>query len=253
MAQQVTNVVAHRPWPLPHGPWIMAQHWHDLLFAHWSLPPTTLRPLVPAALRLDTFADQAWVGVVPFRMSGVRPRGIVAVPWLSSFPELNVRTYVTAADGSKPGVCFWSLDAANPIAVAIARRWFHLPYFNALMSLQRDGDAITYRSRRTHRDAPPAELLMRYRPTGPVFRAQSGSLEHWLTERYCLYTVTNRNRVMRGEIHHPPWPLQPAAAEFEINTMAQAAGIDLPNSAPLLHFAARLDVVAWPPRRVVAE
>src|ERR1700687_6083754 len=123
--------VAHRPWPLPARGWVMAGTWRDLLFAHWPVATTSLRPLVPARLRIDTFDGQAWLAVVPFRMSGVRLRGTPAMPWLSAFPELNVRTYVRC--GAKPGVWFFSLDAGNPLAVGIARAWFHLPYYRAWM------------------------------------------------------------------------------------------------------------------------
>ena len=126
---------AHRPWPLPTGPWIMSQSWHDLLFAHWPIDASHLRPLIPAALEIDKFQGEAWIGVVPFRMSGVRLRATPALPTLSAFPELNVRTYVT--HGGKPGVWFFSLDAANAIAVSVARAWFHLPYFNARMTLRK--------------------------------------------------------------------------------------------------------------------
>src|SRR5258705_4235621 len=107
--------LAHRPWALPTGGWIMAQKWHDLLFAHWAVAPQVLRKLVPAKLELDTFEGQAWMGVVPFTMSGVRLRGTPTLPWLSMFPELNVRTYVTAE--GRPGVLFFSLDAGNLVAV----------------------------------------------------------------------------------------------------------------------------------------
>ena len=236
---------AHRPWPLPDRAWAMAQQWHDLLFAHWPIPVEQMAPLIPPGLEMDTYAGEAWVAVVPFRMSHVRPRRLPAVPWLSYFPELNVRTYVRVAD--KPGVFFFSLDAGNPIAVAIARTLFHLPYFRADMSCRHgdDGQTIHYNSRRTHRHAPPARFAARYRPAGPVYHAQPGSLEHWLIERYCLYSVDRRGRIFRGEIHHRPWPLQPAEAEIDVNSVVRAGGLDLPDRRPLLHFARRLQVVAW--------
>src|SRR5271168_4463454 len=177
--------VAHRPWLLPSGGWIMAQSWHDLLFAHWPVPAAILRPHIPARLAIDTFEGQGWLGVVPFRMSGVRLRGTPALPWLSAFPELNVRTYVVA-DG-KPGVWFFSLDARNPAAVAIARAWFHLPYFRARMQCAARDGSIHYSSERTHHGASPAALRVNYRPAGEIFEAKPGSLEHFLTERYCLY------------------------------------------------------------------
>lgn len=239
------SATAHRPWPLPPGPWRLRMSWHDLLFAHWSLPAEALRPLIPPQLALDTYEDTAWVGVVPFRMSAVVPRYAPPAPWLSAFLELNVRTYVTIA--GKPGVWFFSLDAANPVAVAVARRWFHLPYFRARMRLRRDGDRIAYESRRAHRGFPPGEFRGRYRPTGPVSLSQPGTLAAWLTERYALYAADSIGRVYRGDIHHLPWPLQPAEAEIDVNTVCDAHGFALPDVPPLLHFAHRLDVLAWSP------
>ncbi len=249
---QLLQETAHRPWPLPPGPWVMTQSWHDLLFAHWPIPTATMRALVPPQLELDLFENTAWVGVVPFRMSGVRPRFVPAVPWLSAFPELNVRTYVKARNpvNPKPGVYFFSLEAANPVAVAIARRIFKLPYFNARMSLIDDGSYIHYQSHRTHSGALPAEFLGHYGPTGEIYQAQVGTLERWLTERYSLYTTSSTGRLYIGEIHHQLWPLQPAEAEIKINTVAAASQIDLPNRAPLLHFVRRLDVLIWPLRNV---
>jgi uncharacterized protein len=240
---RLLKLVNHRPWPLPSGPWIMKQVWHDLLFAHWPISADIIRPLVPRQLALDIFDDRCWVGVVPFWMSGVRVRGIPALPGLSRFPELNVRTYVSL--GSKPGVYFFSLDAANLPAVWAARRFYRLPYFYASMSsVEADGE-IHYSSRRKEN---PAQLRARYEPTSQIRSPAKGSFEYWLTERYCLYTVHN-GQVYRGEIHHPPWPLQDATAEFEVNTMAAPAGIELPKMAPVLHFSRRQDVLIWPLRR----
>jgi len=234
---------AHRPWPPPRRPWLMGMCWHDLLFAHWPLAPASLRPLIPPGLEVDTFDGRAWLGVVPFRMSRTGPRFARRLPWVSAFPELNVRTYVTA--GGKPGVWFFSLDAANPLAVRAARRCFHLPYFDAQMNCQERGGWIEYRSRRTHRGSAAGEFVGRYRPTGPEYRALPGTLDRWLTERYCLYAASPAGRVFRGEIHHRPWPLQPAEAEIEVNTAAAHTGIALPDVPPLLHFARYLDVIAW--------
>ncbi|MGC1484953.1 MAG: DUF2071 domain-containing protein [Candidatus Acidiferrum sp.] len=238
--------IAHRPWALPMSAWAMAQIWHDLLFAHWPLRAGILRPHVPARLAIDTFAGQAWLGIVPFRMSGVRLRATPAIPWLSAFPELNVRTYVVA-DG-KPGVWFFSLDAGNKLAVAIARAWFHLPYFRARMSCEERDSWIEYGSERIHRGAESGGFVGRYRPMGANFFAQSGSLEHFLTERYCLYAADGEGRVTRGEIHHLPWVLRTAEAELTKNTMPEAAGFSLPAERPLLHFAKRQDVVVWRPQ-----
>jgi hypothetical protein len=222
----------------------MTQTWHDLLFAHWPLSPSALHGVVPAQLPLDTFDGRAWVGAIPFRMSGIRRRCLPPFPGLSRFPEINVRTYVTL-DG-KPGVYFFSLDAGNLPAVWAARRFYRLPYFQARMSAKTQADWVAYDSRRLRGSA---EFRGRYRPTGPVQIRRKDSLAHWLTERYCLYTV-HEGKIFRAEIHHAPWPLRDAEAEMEVNTMAAAAGISLPHTAPLLHFARKLDVLVWPLRQL---
>ncbi len=246
-AADILSQQEHRPWPLPDRAWFMFQSWQDLLFAHWPIPAADIERLLPSGLVLDRYENEAWVTLVPFRMSGVRQRFTPAAPWVSAFPELNVRTYVkgSSAKEPKPGVFFFSLDAGNPLAVAMARRSYHLPYFRAQMVCRLTDEGIRYSSKRTHRGAPEAEFRAVYRPTGPVYGAEPSSLEKWLIERYCLYSVDRGGRVYRGEIHHRPWPLQPAEAEFERNWVAQAHGIFLPDREPLLHFAKRLDVLAW--------
>jgi uncharacterized protein YqjF (DUF2071 family) len=246
----------------------MAMRWHDLLFMHWPVPAAALRPLIPPGLELQTFDGTVWLGVVPFRMTGIRHRLGPPMPWASAFAELNVRTYVATPGGGHPGVWFFSLDAANPLAVRVARWQFHLPYFDARMTCRADvssggwggdrgkggstadpaaGDdvGVRYASVRTHRGAPPAEFVGRYRPAGPAVAARAGTLDHWLTERYCLYAADRRGVVRRGDIYHDPWPLRPAEAEVERNTMADPLGVRLPDVPPVLHFARRLDVVAW--------
>ena len=220
----------------------MEQVWNDLLFAHWPVPPATIRPLVPSELLLDTFDGQCWVAVTPFHMTGVRARWLPPLPGLSSFAELNVRTYV--AFGGKPGVFFFSLDAASHAAVWAARATYHLPYFFAQMQVTEQDGWIGYHSARN----PDARLQARYRPVCPVQLRKRGTLEHWLTERYYLYTLV-RNSVFRAEIHHEPWPLQDAEAETSENTMARAAGIQLTEIPPLLHFSGKLDVLIWPLKR----
>src|SRR5215210_1029583 len=209
--ETVLNRVEHRPYPIPSGPWALGMGWRDLLFMHWPVEADVLRPLVPPALSLDTFDGSAWLGVVPFGMTGVRPRFVPAVPPLSNFPEINLRTYVTAE--GRPGIWFFSLDAHNPVAVRLARATFHLPYFDAEMSWHTSGDAIQYSSFRTHRGAVRAEFAARYRPVGEPFESDPGTIERFLTERYCLYAADRRGNVRRGVIHHHPWPLQPAEVE----------------------------------------
>jgi uncharacterized protein YqjF (DUF2071 family) len=239
-----TRVVDHRPWPLPSRPWLMGQTWRDLLFAHWPVAPEVLRAVLPPGVEPDVFDGTGWLSVTPFEVTGLRLHGTLPPPLLSRFGEVNVRTYVTF--GGRPGIWFLSLDAASRLAVAGARRVYRLPYFHAEIRVERAGGAVQYTSRRVSSDGPPAELAMRYAPAGAVFNARPGTLDYFLVERYCLYTLDDRRRLMRAEIHHGPWPLQPATATVRRLTMAQPYGIALPSAPPMLHFAARQDVVIWP-------
>ena len=241
---------AHRPWPLPERPWIMFQSWQRQLFMHWPVELKTLRALVPAELPLDTWQGTAYVGVTPFLLADLRLRMMPPIPGASKFLETNLRTYVRV--NGRPGVFFFSLDAGSAVAVAAARALYALPYFRARFRVSTAGDRVVYAGRRTHRGAPPAGLAVEYRPTGAAVTAPPGSLAHWLTERYCLYAADRRGRLWRAEIHHPPWPLQPAEVLILSNTMPASVGLALPDVAPLLHFAARLDVQVWPPEAVRA-
>jgi uncharacterized protein YqjF (DUF2071 family) len=246
---RILDEVAHRPWSMPTGPWLMTQTWNDLLFAHWRVDAAQLRAKIPAAFQLDLFDGQAWVGVVPFYMTNVVPRGVPSLPWVSEFAELNVRTYVRVGD--RPGVFFFSLDAASALAVQTARTLLNLPYYTAAMVATTNGSSgIEYRSERL--SDPSADFRATYKPAGPVSPPVAGSLEYFLTERYCLYHVHHNGRPYRLEIHHPPWPLQLADATIARNTMAAASGITLPDEAPLLHFAKRQDMVAWAPQSIAS-
>lgn len=219
--------------------------WLDLAFLHWPVDPDRLRPLVPRPLTLETFDGRAWLGVVPFRMEAIRHRLLPPVPFASAFPELNVRTYV-AHDGV-PGVYFFSLDAAHRPAVRVARRTFHLPYYDARIAFSKSSDgAITYRSIRAHVGQPPATFDATYAPLpgSAPFPPRPGTLDYFLTARYCLYSQSPAGRTFRGHIHHDPWPLQPGACDLRTNTMAGPLGLSL-DGPPLVHFASRLDVVAW--------
>jgi uncharacterized protein len=221
----------------------MQQTWNDLLFAHWPIAPASLGPLVPDVLPLDTFEGQCWVAITPFHMSGVRARWIPPVPGAARFPELNVRTYVTY--GGKPGVFFFSLDAASRLAVWGARMAYHLPYYFARMKVTDADGSFRYESVRN----PSTLLRATYSPVDAVQLRKPGTLEHWLTERYCLYTIFGGD-VYRAEIHHEQWPLQDAQADFSANTMASAVGIALPEIPPLLHFSKRLEVLVWLLRKI---
>ena len=243
---EILHLTAHRPWPIPSSPWIMTQTWNDLLFAHWPVDAATLREKIPNGFELDEFDGQAWLGIVPFYMTNVSPRGVPNLPWMSEFAELNVRTYVRVA--GDPGVYFFSLDAANVVAVAAARTMFHLPYFSADMKVEERDGWINYESKRS--SGPPAHFVARYQPTGDAHPPVKGTLEYFLTERYCLFNVDRSLHACRVDIHHPPWPLQPAEAQISVNTMADAAGIRLPATAPLLHFSKRQDMVGWMLKKV---
>ena len=239
-SMELLEVTEHRPWPLPTEPWLMEQCWSDLLFAHWPLATESLRHLVPRELPLDTFDGHCWVSVTPFHMTN-RAR-VRVLPFTSRFRELNCRTYVSI--GGKPGVFFFSLDASSRLAVWGARTFYHLPYHLAQMRAEKRGEEIDYSSRRGS-----VRFEARYRPVGPVRLATRGTVEHWLTERYCLYTV-HEGQVFRGDIHHVPWPLQPAETEIGVNTVAEAAGVLLPETKPLHAFSSELKVLIWPLRRI---
>ena len=246
--EKVLDRVDHRPYPLPERPWALSMSWHDLLFMHWPVPADVLRSQIPPELQLDTFDGSAWLGVVPFRMSGVRPRFLPGVPPLSNFPELNLRTYVSA--NGKPGIWFFSLDAHNPVAVRLARATFSLPYYDAKMFCHSSEKEVTYASVRTHENAPAAEFVGKYRPAGETFETRPDTLENFLTERYCLYAADRKGVVRRGDIHHHLWSLQSAEAEVATLQMTGQIGVEPPNSEPLLHYARQLDVVAWTPKRL---
>jgi uncharacterized protein YqjF (DUF2071 family) len=227
---------------------LLAQTWRDLLFAHWPVPASKLASYLPPGLSLDRFSGECWLTIAPFLMTGIRFRGTPNVPYLSRTLELNLRTYVSI-DG-RPGIFFFSLDAASPIAVLIARRFFHLPYFHAAMSSSETHGLIDYRSARRQ---TPATFHARYRPTGPVTLSKPGTIDHFLTERYCFYTANPAGAILRGDIAHEPWPLQPAEAEFLENGLTLPWKIELPDTPPLLHFAKRLDVRAQRVRKIDAD
>jgi uncharacterized protein YqjF (DUF2071 family) len=225
------------------GPFVAQQSWRDLLFAHWPVAGRAVEDRLPSGLALDLWEGTAWIGIVPFRLVGLRPRHLPGVPTATDFLELNVRTYVRVED--RPGVYFFSLDASSALAVAGARALYHLPYHRAEMSCARDGEWLDYRSRRVR---GAAAFEARYRPTGPAAQAEPGSLEEFLVERYRLFTVRD-GRTTRVEIDHPPWRLRPAAVEIALNTMALASGLPLPDQPPFAHFVDAQDVLNGLPIR----
>ena len=212
--------------------------WDDVVFAHWRVPPATVSAQLPDEVDVATYDGDAWLGVVGFVMSEIRPRG---VPVGRSFPELNLRTYVTGPDGGR-GVYFFSLDAADRLGVSVARGAFRLPYYRAEMRHTRDDGTMTLRSRRTHADAPPARFDASYRQTGSAGPPDPGSLEAFLTENYRFYT--QGGRLYAGDIDHEPWPLAPATATIRSNTLFSAGGFDAPTSEPVVHYSPGIDVTA---------
>jgi uncharacterized protein YqjF (DUF2071 family) len=247
----ILSAVSHRPYPLPAGRWRMAQRWNDLLFAHWPIPVDEMARLLPAGLEVDTFDGYAWVGVVPFWMDQVRTRAVgercLTVPGTATFCELNLRTYVRSATTGLRGVYFFSLDAASALAVIGARTFFHLPYFFANMHRQIESDGTVEYSSRRLLTGSRVRFKAHYRGLGEVGPSKTGTLEHFLTERYSLFT-RKAGRLQVGHIHHLPWPLEAAEAEININELPAAHGITLPDRPPVLHFARKLHVYIWPLR-----
>jgi uncharacterized protein YqjF (DUF2071 family) len=239
--------LGHRPWPVPNRRWTWRQAWCDLLFAHWPVPAAALQRLVPPPLEVQEFEGTAWVGVVPFRMEGVARRPLPDLPLISAFPELNVRTYV--AHAGRPGVWFLSLDAASRLAVLFARRFFNLPYHHARMSVAQARDEIRYTSVR--HDAPRrARFEATYAPVGPGEESRPGSIEHFLTERYCLYARSPQGHLYRTDVHHRPWSVAPARVSIRQNDLLSPHDLQVGMMPALAHFSRRIDVVVWGPECV---
>lgn len=219
---------------------VMYQRWRTLLFLHWEVPAEELARLLPPGLTLDTFEGRAFVGLVPFTMQGVRPALLPPFPPLSNFHETNVRTYVHR-EGKDPGVWFFSLDAANRIAVKLARTWFRLPYHFDTMELKREGSWISYRSERHWPEPLPGRCAVRCSPGSEVSTSTPGTLQHFLVERYFLYTV-HGGGLWRGQVHHAPYPVRGAEVEGLEESLLAAAGIARPPGAPLAHYSDGVDV-----------
>ncbi|MFO0562833.1 MAG: DUF2071 domain-containing protein [Polyangiales bacterium] len=242
----MTKIDRVAPTRRPKGMPVMKQRWEELLFMHWEVDAEMLRALIPSELELDTFEGRAYVGLVPFTMRGVRPVFVPPVPGLSDFHETNVRTYVHYK-GRDPGVWFFSLDAAQSIAVRIARAWFKLPYHYATMQMQRDlvSNVVSYKSERHWPDPVPASLRARYEVPGPIEPAKVGTLEHFLAERYVLYSKAD-DKLFLGRVHHLPYPLQLAKVLEVDETLLRAARIKRPDTMPpLQHYASAVDVDVW--------
>ncbi len=244
---------SHRPRPLPGGRWAVSERWNDLLFAHWPVSAVAIANRLPDGLEPDTFQGSAWIGMVPFWLDRVKLRGLPSLPGMRGYPDLNLRTYVRDRATGNQGIYCFSLDAGNPLAVAAARLVFHLPYYWSEMRFEKRSDReFSFYSRRLF---SPRPLLFqaRYRGLGPTRRTAEilpGSLEYFLTERYCLFTANHNGLPIRANIHHVPSPLEEAEAEIERNDLAAAIGIELPDEKPVLHYSRRLAVYIWPAEMV---
>jgi uncharacterized protein YqjF (DUF2071 family) len=227
----------------------MTQRWNDLLFAHWPIPVAQIAALLPEGLEVDSFQGSAWLGVVPFWLDRIKIRGVPPIPGVRNFPDLNLRTYVRDQYTGIPGVYCFSLDASNLLAVAVARTYYHLPYYWAAMRMeQRSKREFAFYSRRRF-SGQDVIFNARYRGLGPNSRLaenRSGTLEHFLTERSCLYSSNSAGQAIRANLHYVPGPLEEAEAEIERNDLAAAIGIRLPNLEPVLHYSRRLAVYIWP-------
>jgi len=238
----------------PDAPVLMHQNWHHLLFMHWEVPPAELQALLPHGLDLDTFDGKAYVGLVPFTITGVRPSFVPPLPLISSFHEVNVRTYVRRG-GSNPGVWFFSLDAASALAVTAARAMYKLPYFDADISFAASEEplpAIEFHSKRTDsRGAMPANARVLYKPAdGVVTHASPNTLEYFLLERYLLYAADDHHNLYRARVHHQPYPIERAEVIELEETLVWAAGIRRGEEAPLRHYAREVNVKVYGLERV---
>jgi hypothetical protein len=236
------NIDRIAPTRRPTSSVVQRQRWAQLLFLHWRIDPRALRELVPAELAIDTHEGDAFVGVVPFTMTGVRPVWAPPVPGISNFHETNVRTYVVDRRGN-PGVWFFSLDAASRVAVTLARTFWHLPYHFAQMSLStgRSGETV-YETNRLWPKPLPAHFSARYAPSGEAFHAVAGTTEHFLAERYILFAQQSDGRLVRGRVHHTPYPLQAVNLLDWRESLLAASGLVRPSGEPLAHYAAEVSV-----------
>lgn len=241
----VLNQIGHRPYPLPDQPWVLSMRWHDLLFLHWNVSPDHLKPHIPDELEVETFEGSAYLGLIPFRMSHIHARYLPPFPRVHSFPEINLRTYVS--DGSHSGVWFFSLDAGSTLAVRTARWAFALPYFQAHMRIEEgEKQKIHYRSERDEREEGHLLYEGTYRRTDRIREREKTDLQSFLVDRYCLFSAGKSGRIYRGDIHHPPWSLY--RAESTIRRLEIEGHPSIPDTSPdSILFAPDLSVRAWWP------
>lgn len=230
----------------PAGPPQGFHQWRQLLFVHWELDPALLHATLPAGLRLDTHEGRAYVGLVLFTMRGIRPtRFLPPLPGVSAFHETNVRTYVLGPDG-RPGVWFYSLDAANSLAVRAARWGWHLPYFRADMQLEQQGDRLRYASTRRWPPPAPAHAAVQASIGAPVGPIDPEGLTFFLAERYLLYACAPSGALSVGQVHHAPYPLHHATLDALDEDLLAAAGLARPAEPLPALYSPGVDVEVFP-------
>ncbi|MBW3624092.1 MAG: DUF2071 domain-containing protein, partial [Armatimonadetes bacterium] len=175
---KITDKFDHRPWPLPEGPWLMEQKWNRVLFIHWPTHPGRIEPLLPDGLELETYDGSAWLSIVALDVANAHLRSVPAIPFASSFLQLNLRTCVRVEQ--KPGIYLFSADVSQPLVAAAARQLFFQPCYTATMSHRMDGELNLFSSTRNDSSGPPAEFAVSYGPISPVFQAEPETLDHWL-------------------------------------------------------------------------
>lgn len=248
MEDSIKWKTSHRQWPIPNTPWVMHQSWNDLLFIHYPISIEKLKTIVPEHIQLDTFEGMGWISIVPFKMNNV---GIRGVPFSVQFPELNIRTYVII--DNKPGVYFFSLDASNLPVVFLTKTFLNLPYIHSSMNIQSSLTTNTeFICQRKSKKENEEKVLFscRYRATSAPFTTKNGTLDYWLTERYCFYTTNKKGQLRICEILHQAWPIQQAEVEIINNSLPIMQYIDDKNYTPLVHYSSGVDVRIWPLKRI---
>ncbi|MDQ0217800.1 YqjF family protein [Peribacillus cavernae] len=241
---QELKEIEHRPYPLQPSPWLMTQVWRDLLFMHYPVSTDIIKSYIPTELELDIFENKAWISMIPLRITNMRARGIPPVPYMNSYLELNVRTYVVYQ--GIPGIYFFSLDANHPLVVTGARTVTGLPYKHANMSFEKHEETFHYASQRIH---TAKKLNVAYQPGHILFEPQEGSIDHWLLERYCMYSFRG-GQILRGDIHHDKWKVNRAEAVISTNTLVPFIPGEFIGKPPLLHYSRRRRFFIYPLKEV---
>jgi uncharacterized protein YqjF (DUF2071 family) len=225
---------------MPYEKWIMKQSWKNVFFIHLPVSAPSLRPHIPSCLDLDVYEGEPWISLVLFTIEGIYLKGI-PFSVVSAFPEINVRTYISY--NKRPGVFFLSLDAKHWATYTIAKKWYHLPYYESQISVKQTNQFTSYNSIRKDRKVVPAEFKGTLKSLSETFYSKQNSLEYWLTERYYLYSSNQGKDAFRAKIHHEPWQLQEAKAEINANTLISSMNILPLNEDPIVHFSTGTNVL----------